>query len=108
VQAGGVEIKKGALQVTLGYFGGDMGHITYTLRYQNGRFGLIGFDSIDVDRSGGTIDQVSINFATRRLKHSAGSISSDADKVTWRTLAARPLLTMQQIGDGLDFKPPAK
>jgi hypothetical protein len=108
VQAGGVEIKKGALQVTLGYFGGDMGHITYTFRCQKGRFDLIGFDSIDVDRSGGTIDQISINFATRRLKRSLGKISDDADKVSWKTLAARPLLTIEQIGDGLNFKPPAK
>ena len=36
VQSGGVEIKKGTLQVTLGYFGGNMGHLTYTFRFENG------------------------------------------------------------------------
>ncbi|HEX3442744.1 MAG TPA: hypothetical protein VHT93_20590 [Pseudolabrys sp.] len=108
VQAGGVEIRKGTLQVTLGYFAGNMGRKTYTFRAHNGHFELIGYDSIDVDRSSGTIDQVSANFSTRRMKHSGGKISDDADKVTWTTLPAKPLLTVEQIGDGLDFQPPEK
>jgi len=41
VQEGGVEIKNGTLQVTLGYFGGDMGHATFTFPIQGGRFALI-------------------------------------------------------------------
>jgi hypothetical protein len=108
VQAGGVEIRKGTLQLTLGYFAGNMGRKTYTFRAHNGHFELIGYDSIDVDRSSGTIDQVSANFSTRRMKHSGGKISDDADKVTWTTLPAKPLLTVEQIGDGLDFQPPEK
>lgn len=104
VQEGGVEIKKGALQVTLGYFGGDMGHLTYTFRFQSGRFALIGYDSINVERSQGIIRSVSINYATRRMSRSVGSISDDKDKVIWTKLPAKPLLTMQQVGDGLDFK----
>jgi hypothetical protein len=107
VQAGGVEIKKGTLQVTLGYFAGNMGRKTYTFRARNGHFEFIGYDSIDVNRSSGTIDQVSANFSTRRMKRSGGKISDDADKVTWTTLPAKPLLTVEQIGDGLDFQPPA-
>ena len=105
VQAGGVEIKNGTLQVTLGYFGGDMGHLTYTFRFEKGGFKLIGYDSIDVERSSGTINQLSVNYSTRRVKRSLGKISNDADKVTWITLPAKPLLTMEQVGDGLDFRP---
>lgn len=104
VQEGGVEIKNGTLQVTLGYFGGNMGHLTYTFRLEKGAFRLIGYDSVDVERYKGTIRQVSINYVTRRMSRSAGSISDDKDKVTWTKLPAKPLLTMQQVGDGMEFK----
>lgn len=104
VQEGGVEIKNGTLQVTLGYFGGNMGHMTYTFRFEKGGFRLIGYDSVDVERSRGTTDQVSINYMTRRMSHGVGKISDDADKVTWTKLPPKPLLTMQQVGDGLDFR----
>ena len=103
VQAGGVEIKNGTLQVTLGYFSGNMGHLTYTFRFEKGGFKLIGYDSLDVERFSGTIKQLSANYSTRRVKRSLGKISDDADKVTWMTLPPKPLLTMEQIGDGMDF-----
>ncbi len=104
VQEGGVEIKNGTLQVTLGYFGGNMGHFTYTFRYEKTDFKLIGYDSVDVERFKGAIEQVSINYLTRRMSRSIGSISDDKDKVTRTALPATPLLTMPKIGDGLDFK----
>jgi hypothetical protein len=107
VQAGGVEIKRGTLRVTLGYFGGDMGHRTYTLRARNGLFELIGFDSVDVERGSGAMEEVSVNYATRRMKHSSGSISDDATRAAWTTLPSRPPLTVEEIGDGLAFQPPA-
>lgn len=105
VQAGGIEIKNGALLVTLGYFGGDMGRKTYTFRFQNRGFALIGYDSVNVVRSKGTIGQVSVNYSTRRMKYRAGTISSDVDKVTWTTLMPKPLLTIDKVGDGLEFQP---
>ena len=108
IQAGGVEIKRGALQVTLGYFGGNMGHMTYTFRFAKGRFGLIGYDSVDVERMSGKMEQLSVNYSTRRMKHSVGKISDDTEKVTWTNLPAKPLLTIEQIGDGLEFRPSAK
>ncbi len=108
VQAGGVDIKRGALVVTLGYFGGDMGHMAYTFRFRNGHFELIGYDRVNVERFKGTINEVSINYVTRRMKRSAGNISTDNSKVTWVTLPPRRLLTMEQVGDGLEFQPASK
>jgi hypothetical protein len=108
VQEGGVEIKNGTLQVTLGYFSGNMGHLTYTFRFEKGAFKLIGYDSTDVERFKGIMSQVSINYSTRRMKRSVGSISEDTDKVTWTTLPAKPLLTMPQVGDGMEFEPVKK
>jgi hypothetical protein len=104
VQEGGVEIKNGTLQITLGYFGGNMGHFTYTFRFDKTAFKLIGYDSVDVERFKGAMRQVSINYVTRRMSRSAGSISDDKDKVTWTKLPAKPPLTMQQVGDGMEFK----
>jgi len=108
VQAGGVEIKRGALQVTLGYFGGNMGHMTYTFRFAKGRFGLIGYDSVDVERMSGKMEKVSVNYSTRRMKHSVRKISDDAERVIWTNLPAKPLPTIEQVGDGLEFRPPSK
>ncbi len=108
VQQGGVEIKKGTLQVTLGYFGGNMGHLTYTFRFEKGGFRLIGYDSIDVERNKGTVRQASINYLTRRMKRSVGQISDDVERATWTTLPRKPLLTIEQIGDGTQFEPPSK
>jgi hypothetical protein len=105
VQAGGVAIKNGTLQVTLGYFGGNMGHLTYTFRFQKGGFKLIGYDSIDVERFKGTVSQVSVNYVTCRMSHSVEKISDDDDKATWTKLPAKPLLTIEQVGYGLDFQP---
>jgi hypothetical protein len=106
VQEGGIEIKSGTLQVTLGYFGGNMGRNTFTFRFEKAGFRLIGFDSIDVERNSGTINDVSINYLTRRMKRSTGSISDDKSKVTWKTLPQKRLLTMDQIGEGLMFNGP--
>jgi len=103
VQAGGVEIKNGTLQVTLGYFGGNMGHFTYTFRFEKSEFKLIGYDGVDVERSKGVMSQVSINYSTRRMSRSVGSISDDKDKVIWTKLPLKPLLTMPQLGDGMEF-----
>lgn len=103
-QEGGVEIKNGTLQVTFGYFAGNMGRFTYTFRFEKTAFKLIGYDSVDVERYKGIIRQVSINYLTRRMSRSAGSISDDNNKVTWTKLPVKPLLTMQQVGDGMEFK----
>lgn len=106
VQEGGLEIKNGTLRVTLGYFGGNMGRNTFTFRFDKTDFRLIGFDSIDVERSSGKMNEVSINYLTRRMKHSTAHISDDKDKVTWKTLPVKPLLTMDRIADGIMFQPP--
>jgi hypothetical protein len=108
VQPGGIAIAHGTLQVTLGYFAGNMGHMTYTFRLQGGRFMLIGYDGLDVDRGSGAMTEISIDYPARRMKHSAGTISSDTDKVTWTTLPRKPLLTLEQVGDGTEFQPPEK
>jgi hypothetical protein len=52
------------------------------------------------------MNEVSINYLSRRMKRSVAHISDDRDKVTWRTLPQKPLLTMDEIVDGLMFEVP--
>jgi hypothetical protein len=109
-QAGGIAIRHGAFAVTLGYFssagGWDMGHMTFTFRFQDGRFALIGYDSVNVARNSGTDDETSIDYATGRMKTTASHIDSDAaGVVSWKTLPRKTLRTIQQIGDGVAFDP---
>jgi len=105
VQAGGIEIVRGTLKVTLGYFGGAMGHSTFTFRLRNRQLLLIGYDSVHVERSRGSLEQVSVNYLTRRMIRTTGSISSDAGKAKSSVLRSRRLLTLDEMGEGLAFNP---
>lgn len=106
VMDNGIEIKKGTLQITLAYFSGNMGRKTFTFRFEKAGFRLIGFDSVDVERNSGRMNDISINYLTRRMKRNTGHISDDNVKVTWKTLPQKPLLKIDQIGEGLMFEPP--
>lgn len=104
IQAGDVAIKNGTLRITLGYFGGNMGRLTYTFRFQNGRFALIGYDRVDVTRNSGVMSDISINYSTQQMVRKTGHISEDTNKTTRRKLPRKPLLTLEQVGDGLAFQ----
>ena len=106
IQEGEVAIKNGTLRITLGYFSGNMGRITQTFRYQNGNFVQIGYDRVDVTRNSGVMSDVSINFSTQQMVRKTGHISEDKQKVTRTKLPRKPLLTLEQVGDGLAFQAP--
>lgn len=106
IQEGAVAIKNGTLRITLGYFGGNMGRMTYTFRFQNGRFEMIGYDRIDVIRNSGVMSSVSINYSTQQMVRKKGHISHDKEKVTRTKLPRKPLLTLEQVGGGVAFQAP--
>jgi len=105
----GVAILRGTLQVKLHLFanagGWTAGSIAYTFRFQDGRFALIGYDSNMFQRNTGETTDISINYSTRKMSISTGTMQSDARKVRWQTLPRRPLLSLDQIGDGMAFDP---
>lgn len=107
LQEGDVSISRGTLRVKLGFFASSgswtMSMTTFTFRHQNGQFELIGYDRFETARNSGVTSDVSINYMTRKVKIATGSIENDAKKVRWITLPRRPLLTIDKIGDGLDF-----
>jgi hypothetical protein len=106
---GGVTVERATLRVTLGFFSSAgswmMSRTTYVLRHQNSRFELIGFDRDIVQRSSGETTDVSVNYLTKRAKVTSGSIDSDRGTVVWKALSPGPLLTLEEIGDGIAFEP---
>jgi hypothetical protein len=109
VTGGGMDVMRGTLRVRLGRFmsagGWSMGSITYTFRWQQGALRLIGYDYTNVQRNSGEMDTLSINYLTRRVKVGAGSIGDDNLTTRWSMIPAQPLLTIDEVGDGLEFDP---
>jgi hypothetical protein len=104
-----ITIKRGALHVRLHLFanagGWGTSNPTFTFRLQHGNLELIGYDSSSVNRGSGAMTNVSVNYATGKMKLSTGSIEDDALKAHWKTLPKRPPPTIDQIGDGIEFDP---
>ena len=108
-ESDGLRVASGALRVSLHRFmnagGWDMGSTHFTFRWQNGAARLIGFDYDNVQRNTGCASGLSINYATRRLKMSWGGLDDDRESVRWRSLPPANLLTIERVGDGLEFDP---
>ncbi len=108
-EASDLRIERGVLKVGLSLFmtagGWETARSTYTFGHRDGRFSLIGFDRFTAHRARGDTREVSVNYLTRRMKVTEGHISRDDGKVRWTSLKPRPLLSVDEVGDGLDFDP---
>lgn len=105
----GVSIVRGTLRTTLFFFSNagswSTGSASFTFRWQDGAFALIGYDSSSLMRNSGHTESLSINYATRRVRHTEGSIDSDKDSVRWETLTSPRRWTLETVGDGSAFQP---
>jgi hypothetical protein len=106
---GSLEVKRGTLRLYFEHMmsagGWDAGTTTIRLRWQDRALRLIGYDFSNVQRNSGRMSLLSINYLTRRVKTTTGNVSVEAEKIRWTRLPARPLLTIDQIGDGMQFDP---
>jgi len=102
----GLAISRGAVSVTLYLFanagGWDAGNITFTFRYQNARFELIGWDSDMTTRNTGVVTKESANFSTGILEIRTGSIENDKEVVKRRKLRMG-IMPIEKVGDGMMF-----
>ena len=104
-----MEITRGALKVSLHSWASagswSMSNTTYTLGWRDGAFRLIGFDDINIHRGAGEVIERSINYLTRRMSVGVGTTDTDEMETTWKAAPAGPLLTLEEIGNGLEFDP---
>jgi hypothetical protein len=109
LEEGNVAIDRDVLRLKLDYFmsAGSWSafNVTFRFRHQNGRHLLIGFDRYSFHRGSGESTDVSINFLTGKIRTATGDMANADKKVRWTTLQNRTLLTMEQIGNGLEFDP---
>jgi hypothetical protein len=112
LDGGGIAIAHETLRVELHLFasagGWTAGKKIYTFRFRRRRLVLIGYESEMVQRNTGEVTGIGIDYLAGKMKRSTGTIDNDRDKVTWKTVPHRPLLTIDRIGNGIDFDPAAK
>jgi hypothetical protein len=97
-----VEIKKGNLYISYGH--GRYGNWSYTFRYENGNFELIGYDSYS---SRGPVPQfqVSINFLTKKKLTMDNLNKDDEDdsnvnyRDSWKKITSKKLIKLSEIKD---------
>lgn len=108
-EGAGVSIVRGTLQTTLFFFSNagswSTGSASYTFRWQEGAFALIGYDRSSMLRNSGQTESLSINYSTRRVRHAEGSMESDKERVRWETLSSPQRWTLETVGDGSAFEP---
>ncbi|WP_419898887.1 hypothetical protein [Roseomonas sp. USHLN139] len=104
----GISVARGAFRLQLGRFAsvGSWGaeRRTFTFRWQDGRFVLIGYDQFSMQRNSGATEELSVNYATGRASIETGNNESTATRKRWVTLTQQPLRPLTQIGRGLDFR----
>lgn len=105
LQDGGLTITKGVLLVDFNYWlscgSYEVSHKTFTLRWQNKHFELIGYDSRDYSRSSGDESSVSINFVTKKKAlTTGGNMFDDAQnkpKTVWKTIKIDKFIALQDL-----------
>jgi len=73
----------------------EMSNNSYKFRYQDKEFKLIGSDYNSVNRGSGETEDRSYNFLTKKIKHVSGNISSDKQKINWKTFKIGELKTFR-------------
>lgn len=109
-ESSGVTVENGTLKVALYLFmsagGWDMGTTTFRFRIEKDKLRLIGYDSSNVNRGSGVIEEVSINLLTGKVILTTGSISEDEGKTTVKRLKKNPVITIDDLGEwGEGFSP---
>jgi hypothetical protein len=106
----GVSIAGGVLRVKMHEFleagGWRSGTNSFAFRWQGNALRLIGYDRDAIIKNTGATEVVSVDYPARRMVVKTGTMAGDVEDVTkTMTLATKPLLTLDQVRDGLQFEP---
>jgi hypothetical protein len=104
-----VSVRRGAFTVRLHSWASagswSMGNTTFTFRYQDGCFRLIGYDTTSIHRGSGETWESSLNFPAGKAVFKHGSIESDALETKVRAISRRAMPCLQDIGSGFEYDP---
>jgi hypothetical protein len=79
---------------------------TFTFRFQDGCFRLIGYDRAESHRASGETTTTSVNYAAGKATVGLSNFSSDAPPKTHAVAVKRSVLPcLQDIGNGFEFDP---
>lgn len=99
----GVSIRHGTFRVVLSVFANagtwSTTTTTYTFRYQNSCFQLIGLDETETQRNTGEMTTVSTNYSTRQVERREGTIDSNKEKVRRSRLSPGTPACIDKMGD---------
>lgn len=109
-EGGGISIDRGSLVVNLRFFASAGAWETFSsafrLRHDGETFRLIGYDKNWVHRASGEEQTTSINYITGVAEIEKGTIEKDEpDLRSKRHIGRKALLSIEQIGNGLEFEP---
>lgn len=99
----GIEITpKGILKIKFHFWfsagSWETSNHTYIFRYQNNEFALIGYESSEIHRGSGEAKDYSLNFSTKKMSISTGTISDDKPtNVQWKTFKLDKLKTLKTL-----------
>lgn len=101
-----ITIKNKALQIYVEGTATANSNETFTFRYQNSEFQLIGYESVNQERGTGDYENLSINYSTGNVEKTVGNIAQSNDVVTKTRVPAgeRPTLSSINLTEG--FSPP--
>ena len=104
------EIQNGTLSIPLHFFasagGWTMWNSVSRFRWLDGALRLIGHDYSEVARNTGQTLDRSVNLLNGRVSTVQSTIDVDKDPpAVWSTRPVVPLLTIDQLGDGLEYNP---
>jgi len=104
-----IAIERGVLDIGLEHFmsagGWTMWNVTYHLRWRDPDFVLAAYDRREIARNTGAIEEISIDFLSRRRKIVRTAAENASQSVGWAMEPARPLRRLDEIGDGLEWHP---
>jgi len=106
---GGIYTGNGVLNVSLHFFASagtwSTSRTTYTFRWQQQRFALIGYDYDWRHRGSGETQTLSINYSTGKLKRGHRNSPEDVEKISWEVLRSPKRWSIDEIGNGMAFDP---
>lgn len=104
-----VKIENGLLKIKMHLFfdsgGYRVGRWGFAFRWQDGGFKLVNFDRDSVIKKTGDTEVISIDYLTRRKDVTTGNLAKSKESKKRYTLAAKPLVDLALMTDGLQFKP---